>query len=405
MTPGNGHPGRAAGSPRGAGIGLVLAALAAIAPLLSAPAAAAPSAAESHAAAAARLFVHFLLPANVDYSAGDWAMTRAVEAVRWGKGPILLEKPTPEGAYFALPGQIAIGDRQAAVVANGARTMVFTYSLLDPVPAGDPADVVTAFEGAGYTLRPTRCPIGGQGYPDSRRWYRIAYPAKRSAYLYTSRIETGGSRYVLYLGGLPTMSERSAALFTDDCATGAAPPPGFRTGAEAVVTLIDRLVRPASGAASLPWPAVEALPAITWKTPPAHLTIAFPGGGADPNPYTLSGTIETPTTRSETRATGTAKTATRFYFRYLDHIRPGEVFAGLRGKGYRIAAVRCGKAYTKMSENWFAIRAPGKRPAILYRSISNDGSPPRISFVLRIDNVMPPIEQGQRAAPPSGCPG
>ena len=92
-----------------------------------------------------------------------------------------------------------------------------------------------------------------------------------------------------------------------------------------------------------------------------HLTIAYPGG--DPNPYTLGGTLKTPTTQSETRATGTAKAAKRFHFRDRDHIRPGDVFERLRGKGCRIAAACWGKAYTKMSENWCAIRAPGERPA------------------------------------------
>jgi hypothetical protein len=378
-----------------------------VTPLLagSAPAIAAPAAPASNPAAVARLFVQFLLPASVEYSAGDWDMVRAVRAVRWSKGPILLDKPTPEGAFFALPGQIAIGGRQAVVVANGARTMVFNYYLLDPAPPGNPEAAAAGFKAAGYTLAPARCPIGGRDYPDSRRWYRITYPGKRPAYLYTTTIKTGGSGYVLYIGGLPTMSERDAPLFTDDCANAAATPQGFRTGTEAVVALFDQLIRPTSAAASLPWPTVKKLPSITWRKGPDHVTIPYSGGGDDPNPYTLSGTIKTPTTESETRATGTAGAATRFYFRYLDHIRPGEVFDRLRGKGYRITAIRCGKAYTKMSENWFSITAPGKRPAILYRAFSNDLGPTKVSFVLRIDNVMPPIAQGQRAAPPSGCPG
>jgi hypothetical protein len=368
------------------------------------PAVAASPAAASGPATVARLFIHFLMPADVDYSANDWNATSEVPGVRWSNGPIMLDNPTPDGAYFAMPGQMTIDGRQAIVVANGARTMVGSFYVLDPVPPASPTEVAAAFADAGFTLTPARCPIGGHAYPDSRRWYRVAYPAKRPAFLYAGRTESGGAGYILYLGGLPAMTERDAALFTDDCTDSAAPPTGFRTGTEAVVTLIDRLIPSTSAPASLPWPAVQALPSLKWAKGPNHVTIPNPGGD-DPNPYTLSGTLDTPTTQSEARATGTEQAATRFYFRYLDHIRPGEVFERLGGKGYRIAAVRCGKAYTKMSENWFSIRAPGKRPAILYRSISNDGGPPRITFVLRIDNVMPPIEQGQRAAPPSGCPG
>ena len=282
--------------------------------------------------------------------------------------------------------------------------MVFNYYLLDPAQAADPEAAAAGFKAAGYRLAPARCPIGGRAYPDSRRWYRVTYPGKRAAHLHTATISTGGSSYVLYIGGLPTMNESDALLFTDDCAAGTARPAGFRTGTEAVSALIDQLMRPTAVAASLPWSSVEKLPSITWAKGPSRFTITYPGGGDDPNPYTLSGTIKTPTTESETRATGTASAATRFYFRYLDHIRPGDVFEQLRSTGYRITAVRCGKAYTRMNENWFAIQAPGKRPAILYRRISNDGRT-QVSYVLRIDNVMPPLEQGQRAAPPSGCPG
>jgi hypothetical protein len=58
-----------------------------------------------------------------------------------------------------------------------------------------------------------------------------------------------------------------------------------------------------------------------------------------------------------------------------------------------------------MSENWFAIEAPGRQPAILYRGISLEGDPPLMSYMLRLDNLMPPLEASQRAAPAEGCPG
>lgn len=371
----------------------------------TASAIAASSARASGPAIVAHLFVHFLIPTDATYSNNDWNATREVPGVQWGKGPIMLDKPATDGAYFAMLGRMMINGRQAIVVANGARTMAGSFYVLDPVPSKKPADVAAAFRGAGFTLTPERCPIGGHDYPDSRRWYRITYPARRPAFLHTTPTKSGGEGYVLYLGDLPSMTDQDAASLTNDCVGGTAPPSGFRTGTEAVVTLIDRLIPSTSAPASLPWSAVKALPSIKWAKGPSHITIPYPGGGADPNPYTLSGTLDTPTTQSEARATGTAKVATRFYFRYLDHIRPGDVFERLSAKGYRITAVRCGKTYTKTSENWFAIRAPGKRPGILYREITTDLGPTKITFVLRIDNVMPPIEQGQRPAPRSGCPG
>lgn len=358
----------------------------------------------SHPAAAAQLFARFLLPASVDYSLGDWDTARKVSGVQWGKGPLPLDKATPDGDFFAMPGRATIGGRPVMLVANGARTMVSNIYLLDPQPLASPEGVAAGFKAAGFTLAPARCTIGNRPYPDARRWYRITYPAKRPAFLYAAPLKSGGTGYILYLGGLPAMSERDADLYTDDCSGKAAPAPGLRTGTEAVVALIDRLMRPVGAPPALSWAEVQKLPALSWHPPLRKLTVPYPPGGDDPNPYTLDGALDTPTTKSEARVTGNAQAATRFYFLGLDHMRPTEVFDRLRAQGYRIAAVRCGKPYTKMSENWFAIAAPGKRPAILYRSAYFDTGTPVMNYVLRIDNVIPPIAQGQRPAPPAGCP-
>ena len=80
-------------------------------------------------------------------------------------------------------------------------------------------------------------------------------------------------------------------------------------------------------------------------------------------------------------------------------------FDGLMRDGYAVAAIRCGKPYTEMSDAWFRISGAGKQPAILYRAMYRDGGKTTETYVLRIDNVMPPIQPGQGAPTGGRCPG
>ncbi len=365
-----------------------------------------PSTADAcHVAAVARLLSRFLLPAKAEYSASDWNTVRAVRAdsLRWGEGPIMLQRATPEGDMFSMPGHAVLDGQQVQLAANGARTMVFNIRMLDPTPGGDPDDVPAGLREAGFRVAAARCPIDGR-YPDKRRWYQVRLKGKRPAYLYAGPLKTGGTGYALYQNSLPTMSERDAVLYTDDCTSGGGQSSGFRTGSQAAVSLIDTLLRSASASASLSWQEIEKLPSIRWYPPPKRQTLSYPPGGTDTNPYSLFGALKTPTTNGEITVTGNARAATRFYLRNLTHVRLGQVFDGLRAKGYRIRAIRCGKRYLKSSENWFGIGAPGRRPVVLYRSIFNDDGYVTIGYVLRMDNVMPPIEPGQYPAPATGCP-
>jgi len=118
------------------------------------PAAVIAQAQPSHPAAVAQLFARFLLPASVDYSLGDWDTARKVSGVQWGKGPLPLDKATPDGDFFAMPARAMIGSHPVMLVANGARTMVSNIYLLDPQPLASPEAAM--FTSAAY-LRASFC--------------------------------------------------------------------------------------------------------------------------------------------------------------------------------------------------------------------------------------------------------
>jgi hypothetical protein len=104
-------------------------------------------------------------------------------------------------------------------------------------------------------------------------------------------------------------------------------------------------------------------------------------------------------------ATGDERAANRFYLRDGGNLPRGAVFDALARDGYAIAALRCGKPYTQMSENFFRITGAGKQPAILYRKMSSDGGMVSETYGLRLDNVLPPLVQGQSAPVGGRCPG
>jgi len=104
-------------------------------------------------------------------------------------------------------------------------------------------------------------------------------------------------------------------------------------------------------------------------------------------------------------ATGDDRAANRFYLRDGGNLPRGAVFDALARDGYAITALRCGKPYTQMSENFFRIAGAGKQPAILYRKMSSDGGMVSETYGLRLDNVLPPLVQGQTAPVGGRCPG
>ncbi|WP_372786144.1 hypothetical protein [Phenylobacterium sp.] len=155
-----------------------------------------------------------ILPAD---SGGAWDDLEADRAIRWAAGPTMLNKPSPDGNFFARPGQATLSGRPVTVVASGARSMVFSVYVRDPAPPMDPEALVAGLRQAGFAVTPARCPVDPRGTAP-RRWYRLALAKKKAAFLYAGPLQSGGSGYTLYLNDLPSMTQAEAALYTDNCA-------------------------------------------------------------------------------------------------------------------------------------------------------------------------------------------
>jgi hypothetical protein len=349
-----------------------------------------------------------ILPAD---SAASWEGIEAAPAIKWGQGPVEHSRASPDGNFYARPGQATLSGRALSVVASGARTMVFSVYLRDPTPPMAPEALVAGLREAGFTVTPARCPVDPSGAAP-KRWHRLALAGKKPAFLYAGPLQSGGSGYTLYLDQLPAMTQSEAGLYTDDCrAAGKAAAGGGAaarptTGQAGIVAVIGALLRPVGAPASLPWASLATLPAITWpKLTPTKMTNPWTDGGLDPNPQLLEGEFKTATTRMTVIATGDARAANHVSLIDGANLPRGAVFDGLIRGGYAITALRCGKPYTEMTDSFYRIAGPGKQAAILYRRVSMGGGKSSESYGLRLDNVLPPIVQGQSAPVGGRCPG
>jgi hypothetical protein len=382
---------------------------AAVAVLLSSSGAVAAPADPSAVAVAELVKPLLILPAD---SGADWEGLDKVPATRWAPGPTMTSKPSPDGNFFARPGQASLLGRPVAVLATGARTMVFSIYLRDPAPPMAPDALAAGLRQAGFAVATARCPIDPRsGAP--RRWYRLALAKKKPAFLYAGPTQSGGSGYTLFLGELPTMTQAEAALYTDSCgapAVGSQPagPATVRptTGQGGVVAVIEALLRPVGAPASLPWATLGSLPVITWKSlAPMRMTSPYSDVGEDRNPRLLEGEFRTATTRMQAIATGDDRAANRFMLRDGQHLTRGAVFDALARNGYAITPLRCGKVYTETSQAWHRISGPGMQPAILYRAHHSTDGIHTEDYALRLDNTLPPAEPGQTPATGGRCPG
>jgi len=358
----------------------------------------------------AQLIRPLMAPASPYPSSAAWSDLDKVRAIRWGAGPVMLNRPSPDGNYFARPGQAILAGRQVLVVATGARSMVFSLYLRDPAPPASAEALVAGLQRAGYSVAPARCPLD-RARPGPRRWYRLSLPQKNPVFLYAGPLASGGGGYTLFLGELPPMTRAEATLYTDDCSGAARPGPGkgpgrAANGEEAVVSVIEALLRPLGAASTLPWPALASLPSTNWPSlTPARMTNPWTDAGEDRNPRLLQGQFKTSATRMAAIATGEERGANRFYLREGGNLPRGAVLAGLARDGFTLTPLRCGKVYTETSQAWFRIAGAGKAPAVLYRAQHKTDGVWTEDYGLWLDNVLPPLEPGQSAPVAGRCPG
>jgi hypothetical protein len=351
-----------------------------------------------------------LQPASPYPVSAAWEGLEANRTVRWAAGPVMLERPSPDGNYFARPGRATLAGRPLGVVASGARTMVFSYYLRDTAPPAPADAVVSGFGQAGYKITPVRC-ARRPGAPAPKQWYRIGLPRKNPAFLYVGPLQSGGGGYVVYLGELPAMTQAEAAVYADNC-SGPAQPNGraavvasTATGQDGVAVTIETLMRPTGAAAAHSWQSLATLSAIRWNAlPPIRMSSPWTDSGQDLNPRLLEGQFKTSTTRMTAIATGDDRSANRFYLREGQNLPRGAVFSRLIRDGYTITALRCGKVYTETSQAWFRIAGPGKQPAVLYRAHHRTDGVLSEDYGLWLDNTLPRAEPGQTTPAAGRCP-
>lgn len=356
----------------------------------------------------AQLIKPLLLPPSDDTSGAAWEDLDANREIRWGAGPVMLNRPSPDGNYFARPGQATVAGRPLSIIAAGARSMVFSYYFRDPAPPAAADAVMAAFGQAGYGIAPVRC-AKAPGARAPKQWYRLTLARRNPAFLYVGPLQSGGGGYILYLLELPAMTQADAAAYSDNCPGTAAR--GGRaasaaTGQDGIATAIETLLRPAGAAAAWPWQSLGALPGIRWKAlPPVKMTSPWTDSGEDLNPRLLEGEFRTATTRMTAIATGGDRGANRFYLREGRNLPRGAVFARLMRDGYQIVALRCGRVYTETSQAWFRISGPGKQPAVLYRAQHRTDGILSEDYGLWLGDDLPRAEPGQTAAVGGRCPG
>jgi hypothetical protein len=353
-----------------------------------------------------------LFPSATDAGGAAWEDLEKDRAIRWGPGPIMLSRASPDGNFFARPGQATLAGRPVTIAASGARSMIFSVYIRDPAPLAAPEALVGEFRQAGFEVSPARCPrVQGSAAP--RRWYRLTLPKKNPVFLYAGPLASGGAGYTLYFADLPEMTQAEAALYTEDCARLASPgatsgvaASRAPTGQAAMVAVIEAVLRPAGAPATLSWPSLATLPALTWEgLTPKVMSNPWSDPGEDRNPLLLGGEFRTETTRALAIATGDRRGASLIFLQNGRNLPRGAVFDQLARDGYAITALRCGKPYTQMSQAWFRIAGPGKQPAILYRANHDFDGVLTEDYAVRLDNILPPALPGQ--TPPVGgrCPG
>lgn len=133
----------------------------------------------------ASLFVSLMRPAGSFHAYRDWRTIESFRAVRWERlPPNMLDKPLPDGNYFTRRGGAMLAGRRFALMATGARAIVFNvYFRNHDAPMGEDA-AVAALQRRRLSLQLARCSTGPSN-PPANKWWRVEGPGRQSAWLMT----------------------------------------------------------------------------------------------------------------------------------------------------------------------------------------------------------------------------
>lgn len=332
----------------------------------------------------------------------DWRDLEKLPGTRWAPlPPTMLNNCLANGDCFARQGTATIDGRRFAIVASGARTMVFNLLMRNmAAPIGKEA-VVAALTESKFTLELVRCPI--KAGTAGSEWYRLSSLGSVKGHLMIQPAVAGRRTegFVLTQGDkLPALQANQLASYTENCAAGAERTPvSTKAPVEIVADLVANLVKPAT----VSWSSLLKMPTgIEWNAAaPAKNQYSYLN---DPNPMAMTGNVVWAERRFSVIATGSAQQVKVIRLEEGGMHQAGENMLGEVYKhGIAVRLVRCGPVYTTSTNNWYNLTGTGIRPANILQAIRWDGKNVQESYQLRLDNTLPARDPRDRAPGVGGC--
>ena len=336
----------------------------------------------------------------------SWEQIESLPGVRWAAlPPAALPNCAPDGGCFARQGAVNIGGRNIAVIATGARTMVFNvYFRNAGAPFGE-AVILDALKAASLSATLARCPV--RGSRGSTNWYRLAGTGTSPSYLSVQAATAGRNNegFVLTAGAdLPKLQPNQLALYSEQCDAGATQRP-VSTGKphEALAQAVVAMLLPSAGAAAYDWKSLLALPVgIVWNDGgPKRIDLSYRN---DRNPYSMSGAVTLADRSFSVLASGTQSNANVIYLDESQlHPRGEHMLGVVYQKGVAVQLRRCGPVYTESTNNWYALTSARTRPAMIRQSLRYDGNQVQDTYELRLDGSLPARDPRDRDPGVNGC--
>ena len=358
----------------------------------------APAAPADELAAIVKVFVGLPQPA-------DWSGLEQLPGVRWAPlPPASLANCAPDGGCFARQGTVNVGGKPMVVLATGARMMAMhVYFRNGGAPLGKAA-VLSALQAASITTVLARCPV--RGSRGTSNWYRLSGAAVAATFLAVQAPNAAGigEGFVLSSGNqLPQLQPNQRALYSEQCAPGAAQRPVSTVlPHEAVAATVVALLLPSTRVA-YDWAALAALPTgITWLSDgPTLGDLSFRG---DRNPFNRTGTVTYAGREFSVQASGTPSQVKVIYLDEVQlHPRGEHMLGVVYQKGIAVQLTRCGPVYTESTNNWYSLSSPRTRPAMIRQSIRYDGKQVQDAYELRLDGTLPARDPRDRNPGVNGC--
>lgn len=340
--------------------------------------------------------------------AADWQSVEKLPGIQWAPlPPNMLQNCLPDGGCFTRQGRLRLAGGNFLVIATGARTIVNSLYVRNTVaPVGDES-VLSTLKTLGISVELARCPVPGTA--GGTNWYRLKGPSLNAGVLSVQTSCNGKpcEGYVLSQGGdLPALQPAQLKLYSEKCSA----PAAERTAVAAAGMPHEQLAKallatvPAlNGPALYDWKTLLSLPAgFKWlNQTPQKAALGFKN---DPNPLMLTGQAEYSGRKFSLIASGSPTEVRTIYVEEMGTHPKGEHLLGeIYKQGLQVQLVKCGPQYTASTNNWYSLKGPNNRPALIRQSIQYDGNQVADNYELRLDNTLPKPDPRDRAPGVNGC--